>query len=395
MNTSLKNQKLAASVRVAAPVKNFVKKPLMLALAGLALSAVAAPSFAATWWSTTPKNVQGKTTIEVRSKGALGNGVHDDTAAFQAAINALPADGGTVHVSAGHYMVNPLKPIKMRSHTRLLMDSGATLEAIPNNAERYRMIQLWKVTDVRIVGGNLVGDRAKHKGSTGEWGFGIYLAGATNTVIKSVKVSNFWGDGIWIGAAGSVKTKDLVRSDNVTVIGVTSSNNRRQGLSIGPAQHVYVVNSTFKNSNGTKPEAGIDIEPMGQGPTNAIRLEHNTLSGSRGNGIEMHDNVTDVTITRNTMIDNYGFGLLGGSTVSVNINNNKMTRNGLAGVAASAKSHGWSITGNTVQYNSTRYSSPTKTGGALTRDLQLGTGTYDISVSGNVFSNPEYNTYKQ
>src|SRR5690349_11808784 len=118
MNTFVKNQKLAASVRAAAPVKNFVKKPLMLAFAGLALSAVAVPSFAANWWSTNPQNVQGPTTIEVRSKGALGNGVHDDTAAFQAAINALPSNSGTVHVPAGHYMINALKPIKMRSHTR-------------------------------------------------------------------------------------------------------------------------------------------------------------------------------------------------------------------------------------------------------------------------------------
>lgn len=393
MNTFVKNQKLAASVRAAAPVKNFVKKPLMLALAGLALSAVAAPSFAANWWSTTPKNVQGTTTIEVRSKGALGNGVHDDTAAFQAAINALPSSGGTVHVSAGHYMIDATKTIKMRSHTRLLMDNGATLEVIPNSAERYRMIQLWKVTDVRIVGGNLVGDRTKHKGSTGEWGFGIYMAGATNTVVKAVKVSNFWGDGIWIGGAGSTRTHDLVRSENVTVISVTSSNNRRQGLSIGPAQHVYVVNSAFNNSNGAKPEAGIDIEPQTQGPANAIRLEHNTFSGSRGNGIEMHDNISDVTITRNTMTKNYGFGVYGSSSPTITMTANNMTQNGLAAVAVNGKSHNWSITGNTLKYNSTRYSSPTSTGGALTRDLQIGTGTYAISVSNNVYSNPKYNTY--
>lgn len=393
MNTFVKNQKLAASVRAAAPVKNFVKKPLMLAFAGLALSAVAVPSFAADWWSTNPQNVQGPTTIEVRSKGALGNGVHDDTAAFQAAINALPSNGGTVHVPAGHYMINALKPIKMRSHTRLLMDNAATLEVIPNSAERYRMIQLWKVTDVRIVGGNLVGDRAKHKGSTGEWGFGIYMAGATNTVVKFVKVSNFWGDGIWIGGAGNAKKGDLVRSDNVTVIGVTSSNNRRQGLSIGPAQHVYIVNSAFKNSNGAKPEAGIDIEPQTQGPVNAVRLEHNTFSGSRGNGIEMHDNISDVTITRNTMTNNYGFGVYGSNSPYITITGNTMTKNGLAAVAVNGKSHTWSITGNKLQYNSTRFSSPTSTGGSLSRDLQIGTSTYAISVSDNVYSNPKYNTY--
>src|SRR3569833_1088218 len=99
MNVSLKNQKLAAVARTSVTTKRLVKKPMMLAFAALALSAVAAPSFAADWWTAMPKPVIGQTaTVDVRSKGALGNGVHDDTAAIQAAINALPATGGTVTI---------------------------------------------------------------------------------------------------------------------------------------------------------------------------------------------------------------------------------------------------------------------------------------------------------
>src|SRR6478609_4947191 len=103
MNISSKNQKFAAAARNVVTAKTFVKKPLMLALATLALSAVAAPSFAADWW-TTNATVIGKTaTVDVRTMGALGDGVHDDTAAIQAAINSLPTDGGTVTIPAGHY----------------------------------------------------------------------------------------------------------------------------------------------------------------------------------------------------------------------------------------------------------------------------------------------------
>jgi hypothetical protein len=39
--------------------------------------------------------------IDVRAHGALGNGISDDTAAIQAAINAVPAAGGTVFFPAG------------------------------------------------------------------------------------------------------------------------------------------------------------------------------------------------------------------------------------------------------------------------------------------------------
>ncbi|MGN2242359.1 glycosyl hydrolase family 28-related protein [Frateuria sp. GZRR33] len=392
MNTSVENQKLAASARTAVAATRFVKKPLMLAFAALALSAVAAPSFAADWWTAMPKPVIGKTmTVDVRTKGALGDGVHDDTAAIQAAVDALPATGGTVFVPAGHYMVNASKPIKLRSHTRLLMDPAATLEVIPTSASRYMVIQIYNATDVRVVGGNLIGDRARHLGDTGEWGYGINVTAATNVVLKNINLSNFWGDGVWIGAKDVNKVH--VRSDYVTVDGIVSSNNRRQGLSIGPSQHVYIVNSTFQGTNGTLPEAGIDIEPMTEGETNAIRLENNTFADNHGNGIELHANISDIAIVGNTMKGNYGFGVMGIGAPGVTVTGNFMTENGLAGVRPSGTSHDWLITGNTLKYNSTRYMSATKEGGSLSRDIQFSKGCYNITVYSNLYSNAKYNSY--
>ncbi|MCX7513936.1 right-handed parallel beta-helix repeat-containing protein [Frateuria hangzhouensis] len=365
----------------------------MLALAALALSAVAVPAFAATeWWSATPKvNIGKDVTVDVRAKGALGDGVHNDTAAFQAAIDSLPATGGTVNVPAGRYMIDAEKSIRLRSHTRLQLDSNATLVVIPNSVGRSRLIRVWKVTDVRIVGGSMEGDRMLHKGTNGEWGMGIDIIAAKNVVVKGVRLSNFWGDGLYIGATGSGST--LKRSEYVTIVGVVSDNNRRQGLSITPASHVYVVNSTFSNTNGTLPEAGIDIEPMTQGPTDNIRLENNKFIGNHANGIEMHVNISDIAIVGNTMSGNRGFGALGVGSSFITYTGNTMTENGLAAIGMTGAAHGNTVTGNTLHYNSTRYMSPTKAGGGLDRDLQIGAKTYDISVSGNVFSNPKYNTY--
>src|SRR3569623_1642222 len=194
----------------------------MLAFA-LALSAVAAPSFAADWWTAMPKPVIGQSaTVDVRTKGALGNGVHDDTAAIQAAIDALPTTGGTSTVPAGHYMVNATKGIKLRSHTALVMDPAATLEVIPTSASRYMVFQVYNVTDVSISGGNLLGDRTRHIGTTGEWGYGINVTASTHVLLQNGNLSNFWGDGVWIGAKDVKKVH--VRSDYVTVDGNVSSN---------------------------------------------------------------------------------------------------------------------------------------------------------------------------
>ncbi|MBR3764575.1 MAG: glycoside hydrolase family 28 protein [Clostridia bacterium] len=62
-------------------------------------------------------------TLNVRRFGAVGDGVHDDTAAIQAAINVCPKKG-RVLIPAGNYRVLPLF---MKSHMRIELRKGATL----------------------------------------------------------------------------------------------------------------------------------------------------------------------------------------------------------------------------------------------------------------------------
>jgi len=63
--------------------------------------------------------------VDVRDHGAVGDGVHLDTAALNAAVAACARDGGgTVHVSAGRYLTGT---IVLRSHVTLNLDAGATL----------------------------------------------------------------------------------------------------------------------------------------------------------------------------------------------------------------------------------------------------------------------------
>ena len=61
--------------------------------------------------------------LNVRRFGAVGNGIHDDTAAIQAAINCCPA-GGRVRIPAGDYLVTPLF---LKSHITIEFQQGAAL----------------------------------------------------------------------------------------------------------------------------------------------------------------------------------------------------------------------------------------------------------------------------
>ncbi|MDE6373516.1 MAG: glycoside hydrolase family 28 protein, partial [Clostridia bacterium] len=61
--------------------------------------------------------------FNVRDFNASGDGKHDDTPAFTAAIACLP-DGGTLYVPCGTYLISPLF---LKSYMTLWLDSGATL----------------------------------------------------------------------------------------------------------------------------------------------------------------------------------------------------------------------------------------------------------------------------
>ncbi|MGN0814984.1 MAG: glycoside hydrolase family 28 protein [Candidatus Coproplasma sp.] len=65
--------------------------------------------------------------FNVRDFNAYGDGVHDDTPAFTAAIACLP-EGGTLYVPAGTYYLTPLF---LKSNITLYLESGATLLANP------------------------------------------------------------------------------------------------------------------------------------------------------------------------------------------------------------------------------------------------------------------------
>ncbi|WP_158628785.1 right-handed parallel beta-helix repeat-containing protein [Dyella choica] len=330
----------------------------------------------------------GSASVNVRNFGAMGNGSTDDTAAIQAAVNALPSTGGTVEVPAGTYMINALKAVNLRSHTRLLLDTGATLQAIPNSATRYWVVKAWNVNNVEIAGGTILGERSRHLGTTGEWGYGVNVSGSSYVYIHDISVANCWGDGLMVGATGSGTT--VVPSYSVTLNNVKSNNNRRQGLSILPSTQVYVVNSSFTGSNGTLPQAGIDIEPQTQGLTRSVRLENTTLSNNVGNGLEVHLNVSDLTLNKVTAQNNHGFGVYTGGPSGVVITNSNITTNYLFGISISSGTHNVQIAGNTIQWNYAlwfyQHNQSPYNMGWTPRDISIASTATNVTTSNNLIS---------
>lgn len=87
--------------------------------------------------------------VNVRDKGAKGDGSADDTEAIQAAIDEVGGTGGTVLVPGGTYMVDAVKKkrrLALKSDMTLKLAKDAVLKAIPNDfAQIFRPLDLGRV----------------------------------------------------------------------------------------------------------------------------------------------------------------------------------------------------------------------------------------------------------
>ena len=63
-------------------------------------------------------------------------------------------------------------------------------------------------------GGQIVGERDRHLGSTGQWGHCIGVRGCKRVTVRDIRLSKGWGDGISVGASNGTTT---VLSEDVFV----------------------------------------------------------------------------------------------------------------------------------------------------------------------------------
>jgi hypothetical protein len=257
--------------------------------------------------------------VNVKDKGAKGDGKADDTAAIQAAIDQVGGTKGTVFVPDGIYMVDAAGKdrLKLKSDMTLKLADGATLKAMPTDAEKYALLTISDAANVWVTGGTLEGERDRHEGKSGEWGFGIRIGkDAAHITISGLTSRKMWGDGFYVQDA-----------EDVRFCAVTADANRRQGLSIIQADGVLVLNSIFKNTRGTRPGAGIDFEPdrESQEITN-VRIVGSKFIDNAGAGILVAGKkarVSKVEMTRNMFRGNRPFVVENAPGVAASICGNR------------------------------------------------------------------------
>ena len=89
----------------------------------------------------------------------------------------------------------------------------------------------------------------------GEWRCPLLLNSCTNVAIRGLTLRDSGGDGILINAGNEQPCR------NIHVQDVVCDNNYRQGISVISVDGLLVENCEFKNTWGTPPSSGVDIEP--------------------------------------------------------------------------------------------------------------------------------------
>ncbi len=241
--------------------------------------------------------------IWVNDIGANGNDTLNDTRAFQLAIDSMAKlGGGTVKVKPGNYYIDVDSSINMKSHVTLnLFDTSSRLIAIATYSGRYNLIAIKNADDVSVIGGKIIGERYRHLGPECahkcEQGYGIAIYGSSNVKITGTYIRDCWGDGVVIYGSSGVDCK------NISLLKITSENNRRQGLSILNGDGVLVDSCAFINTQGTPPQDGIDIEPDA-GTTQNVTIQHCLIANNTGNGVEMNAKTTTSAVIKNITVQN-------------------------------------------------------------------------------------------
>jgi hypothetical protein len=165
-------------------------------------------------------------------------------------------------------------------------------------AQALRRVWGTGMANVKVIGGTLEGERDAHIGKAGEGGMGLRIdRDASNIAVVGVTARKMWDDGFYVEGA-----------TNVSFCAVTADANRRQGLSIISANGSIVTKSVFKNTEGTRPSAGIDLEPDSaeQAITN-IHIQNSKFIDNAGSGIQIagkRGQVSKVEIAQNMFSGN-------------------------------------------------------------------------------------------
>lgn len=239
--------------------------------------------------------------VDVKWGGAVADGVTNDRDSVQKVLTAF----NKVRITTGSYLIDAdyatTGGLFPTSNQTIIIDPDAYLNVLPNALTSYQLFRLDSVENVTITGGNLVGDRNGHTGSTGESGMLIAAFNSNNIRISDMDLSNAWGDAIYIGGvAGS-------ECENVVIENINIDSCRRNGMSVVSCKNAKLNNVFSHHNGGTSPNSGMDLEPNAGTTVKDIQLNNIHVYNNVGPGFVSTG--VNVTVTNMSSYNNGTYGV--------------------------------------------------------------------------------------
>lgn len=184
-------------------------------------------------------------------KGYVKDGTVDYTTYLQSALNK----NSNVTFPNFPILVNSTG-LTINSNSTVNFLAGSKILLKPTSTSNYNILNISHASNVVINNPVIVGDAAKHLGTTGEWGMGIAIYSSSNIKINSPNVSYCWGDGIYLSTSNGTTT-----NTNITISNAYLTYNRRDGMSITSVKGLDLESPYAAYSTGTSPMCGINFEP--------------------------------------------------------------------------------------------------------------------------------------
>ena len=218
----------------------------------------------------------------VRISSAFGYDPVDSTRFIQAALDSKHPKI-ILDRQAGPWYTLPLKG---RSDKEFVLESGVELVAKRGAFLKRRdyLFELSCVTNFTLRGGEGSAfrmwkeDYRKPPYEPGEWRYALRIMYCQNILVEGLRFEKAGGDGVGIG-----------HSKNVTVRKCVCDGNHRQALTLFSGENVLIEDTVMSNTEGTPPQAGVDVEPDGPDEYIINCVFRNCLSvGNAGSGYEIY-----------------------------------------------------------------------------------------------------------
>jgi hypothetical protein len=193
---------------------------------------------------------------QVKNASSFGYDENDATNAFVKAMNS-GYDTIIIDKQKADWVLRPT--ILSNLHNKVvILEKGVVIKAKKNAFPKKGdvLLKFLNCRDLEILGYGASLQMNKEEYTDGEWRMTLSIINGNQITIKGLRLADSGGDGIYIDG-----WKQGEFSQNIWIEDVVSENHKRQGMSIISAQNVWVNNSVFKDTKGTLPEAGLDLEP--------------------------------------------------------------------------------------------------------------------------------------